>query len=458
MPNYIDLFGIQLEKKKDRFQSFLTEGVELKNLKEEYEEQFKKYYIPIDNKLLDENYEAIAIDASGGKREFFNGIYFYINRAHGVVNNGDHLRDLETDVFSINGPATMAETYLGWKSENLEIKILKGYLNNKNQEDNNLKICFIDGSLYSRVMHPIVESTVKDDEDYILKYLDFYLDTLSEAKRKNVVLIGLSKDSRALFFRNSLLDEIFYKEREIIKDKLDSSQINVINSVIKGIDNPNERDLKIFEKLIKEKPKLLKKIAQIYHEYNLSRTDGEIIYRFSKFPGFTHPMEMGLGRSHQKILFNQIKRDPTSLIRNRFKNKILDLNIDDRKDFFNYALNVLNKLLKIPTFISFHILIDIRDNPIKVDIPSWYFESFNTLSDYPFVAFINKFEPLLKKLINFIIKLYGGTGNYNLLLSAAHDNVVLRLSSFNEIYEKLLEDKLGIILPFKRRTKRYLFG
>ena len=68
----------------------------------------------------------------------------------------------------------------------------------------------------------------------------------------------------------------------------------------------------------------------------------------------------------------------------------------------------------------------------------------------------NEFEPLLKKLINFIIKLYGGAGNYNLLLSAAHDNVVLRLSSFNEIYEKLLEDKLEIILPFKRRTKRYL--
>lgn len=185
MPNYIDLLGNQIENNKDKFIQYLTKGIELKYLKSDYKEKFDKYFIPIKDKILsDENFESLAIDASGNKREFMNGMYFYINRAYGAINTGEFIRDLETDVFSISGPGREAETYIGWKAEYLEFKVLESYIDNQNGENQQLKVAFIDGSLYSRLMHPIFESTVMGDEYFILKYLELYYKVLNETKKK----------------------------------------------------------------------------------------------------------------------------------------------------------------------------------------------------------------------------------------------------------------------------------
>ncbi|TFG26073.1 MAG: DNA double-strand break repair nuclease NurA [Promethearchaeota archaeon] len=455
MPNYIDLFGIQLENKREKFKTYLTEGIELKYLKKEYKEQFDKHFHDFKKISRDINYQAIAIDASGNKREFSNGIYFYMNRVAGVINNGIKLRELETDVFSITGPERMAETYIGWKAETLEFYILKKYLELQTENSKEHKIVFIDGSLYSRMMHPIIESTVKDDEYYILKYLDLYCDILKEARMKNIILIGLSKDSRASYFRNGILDEIFYEERDLLKNSFSKNEMDIIKGVIKGIDNPDEEKIQKFNDLVKNHPQELKKMNQIFNEYKIMRTDGEIFFRFGKNAGFSHPMELGLGRPFQQILFSQLKSNLLLFVQRQFRKVISNFDDQQKSDFNNYASVVLNKLFSVPTFISFHLLPDIRDNPIKVDIPSWHFQGANLLSNYPFVDFVKNVDPLLIKIIGFLLNLYGGIENYNLLLSAAHDNAVLKVSDFIEIYEKLIQDKLGILLPLRRRTKRF---
>ena len=45
MPNYIDLFGIQIEKNREKFIQYLTKGLELKFLKNDYKKQFLKHYL-----------------------------------------------------------------------------------------------------------------------------------------------------------------------------------------------------------------------------------------------------------------------------------------------------------------------------------------------------------------------------------------------------------------------------
>lgn len=454
MPNFIDLYGAHIENKKEKIVQYLTKGVELKFLKDDYKKHFLENFFPLIGDLLDDNYETIAIDASGNKSEFANGVYFYIQRAYGVINNGEYLRELETDVFSVTGAGTEAETYIGWKAEDLEFKILHSYIDDLKEPYEELRVALIDGSLYSRANHFILESSVIDDEDFILKYLDSYITVLNETKEKNILLIGLSKDSRATFFRNGILDEVFYEEREKIKDKITDSELRLINSVIKGIDELHIAKLQEFRDLLNEKPKLLKKIADIFKEYQITRTDGELIYRFAETTGFTRPMEMGLGRPQQKNNFKQMRKDPVSFLRTRFKNKIDSLSDEEKEKFFKYGLKVIEKILLIPTFISFHILPDIRDTPIKIDIPSWYFERNHLLSKYPFVDFIKVLESLMEIIISFIMKLYGGLDNYNLLLSAAHDGATMSKKTYFEIYEQFLTDKLDIILPYKRRTRR----
>ena len=455
LPNYIDLFGEEVATKRDKFIQYLTKGVKLDFLESDYRIQFEKFFVPLtEDYLSKDNYKAIAIDASGNKREFWNGVYFFVQRACGVVNNGEILRELEADVFAISGQPTEAETYIGWKAEYLEFKVLDDFLRYIDDSDGRPRFCFIDGSLYARLMHFIVESTVKGDEYYILKYLDYYCEILTKARKKNLVLIGVSKDSRAKFFRNGLLDEIYYEEIDKIKSEIHEAELLLIKSVIKNIDEPKKLEVNKFKQLIANNPKLLKKIDQIFREYNTVRTNGEILYRFANIEGFTMPMEMGLGRPYQKKIFKKIESDPGSLVSKLFKKYIDAIPEKEEEEFVKKGAKILSKMLEMPTFMSFHLVPDIRDVPLKIDVPSWYFEKWNKISEFKFVKFIDHIDPFFKVIIGFIMKLYGGVDNYNILLTNAHDNAVLKLEKFNSVYEKLLEDNLKILFPYKRRTKR----
>ncbi|GAG87375.1 unnamed protein product, partial [marine sediment metagenome] len=302
MPNFIDLFGVQIENNREKFIQYLTKGLELKFLKNDYKRQFLKHYFLLDKIDESDNFNAIGIDASGKKREFINGTYFYLNRASGVQNNGDTIRKLDADVFTSNGTSNEVNTYFGRKSEYIEHEVLKEFLDAQD-EGKEMKVCFIDGSLYSRLLMPhLIESPINYDETFILKHLETLFQVLKESLKKNVLLMGFSKDSRDTSYRNALLDEIFYEERTNITHHLTPDELQTINAVIKGIDLINEKDIREFYSLIKSKSVLLKKMNQIFDEYNITRTDAEIIYRFRDFAGFTHPMEKGLGRiTQQKI-------------------------------------------------------------------------------------------------------------------------------------------------------------
>lgn len=460
MPNYIDLFGAEVENKKQKFIQYLTKGRELKYLESDYEKQFNRFFITLKNhKLKDENFEALAIDASGKKREFLNGVYFYVTRASGIQNNGKKIRILDTNVFTITGSNTEVDRYFGRKSEHIEFKVLKSYIDNQ-EKRNEFRVCFIDGSIYNRLMSPVFEFTVEEDEKFMLDYFELVFDVIQRAKDKNIILIGVSKDSREIFFRNALLDEIYYEERENLKKSgnLNGTEISIIESVIKKIDEYNEENVKKFKRLVNNKPNLLKKMLRIYNEYHYQRTDGEIIYRFAKSSGYTYPMEKGLGRPEQINLFKVMINKTQTYLLSRFKKFLLNLNGIDKQHFILRGEKILKRFSVIPTFISFHILPDIRDNPIKIDVPSWCFKNYNRLIDYPYVNFYNTKDPIINKILFYNMKMYGGLSNYNLLLSAAHNDAVLREKTYNEIYEQFLQDKLELILPHRRRTKRELYG
>ncbi len=454
MPNFIDLFGEEISRKRERFIQYLKKGLELKTLNSDYKNQFDSYFLNLDDLPHSHHkFEALAVDASGKTREFSNGTFFYLTRASGIINNGDVLRKLEANVFTLDGSTFEVNTYFGRKSENLEFKIIEEYIRSQEKGDK-YKLCLVDGSLYSRLMSHIIESPVLGDETFIIDHFKKLFKVLKEAKDKNIILLGLSKDSRDTFFRNAILDEIYYENRKKIKRSLTPDEYRIIKTVIKEIDNPNESKVRTFRELIEKHPKILDKLEAIYREYWISRTDWEIIYRFSEYPGFTFPIEKGLGRPEQLKIFKNMVNKTQNYISNHFKKYLTTLTEKRKATFIKEASFVIKNLSDMPTFISFHILLDMRDNPIKVDIPSWYFKDWNHLIHFPFVKFVKGVDPLLKKLISNIRELYGGIENHNLLLAAAHEDAVLKNRIYDEVYENCLQDKLNMIFYHKRRIKR----
>ncbi|MHA1723813.1 MAG: DNA double-strand break repair nuclease NurA [Promethearchaeota archaeon] len=460
MPNFIDLFGSQIDNKKRTFIQYLTKGKELKFLEKDYEKQFKRFFIPIKtNTSIPENFEAVAVDASGKKREFSNGTYFLIYRASGIQNNGNIKRMLDTDIFTLSEASTEINRYFGRKLEHIELKVLESYLN-EIEKTNQLRVGFIDGSIYNRLMSRIFEFSVEGDEKFMLNYIEKVFEVLTKAKEKNVVLIGVSKDSRESFFRNALLDEIYYEERDKLKKsgKLTQKELLLIEDVIKEIDVYNEDKVRRFKELVKKNPILLNKMYLIYNEYLNLRTDGEIMYRFAKDPGYTFPIEKGLGRREQVNIFKQMVNNTDNYISSKFRRYLSNLDDKEKKKFLIEARRVIQKFNNIPTFISYHILPDIRDNPIKIDVPGWYFKTYHKLINFPHVCFYNQTDPMIEKILLVNMKLYCGLNNYNLLLSAAHNDAVLREKTYMDVYEQYLQDKLELVLPYRRRTKRQIYG
>jgi hypothetical protein len=40
-------------------------------------------------------------------------------------------------------------------------------------------------------------------------------------------------------------------------------------------------------------------------------------------------------------------------------------------EFVDWAVDIISKIPKLPSILSFYILLDVRDSPIRIDIPNW---------------------------------------------------------------------------------------
>ena len=86
----------------------------------------------------------------------------------------------------------------------------------------------IDGSLYGRLVHVPLESKIEEDRLILVEYFRVYRELFELCKEKDVLLIGVAKESRSTAFRDYLLS-LFYNE-ELAKLNIDDDDVRKVKA------------------------------------------------------------------------------------------------------------------------------------------------------------------------------------------------------------------------------------
>jgi len=447
MPKFLDLFVDEIRKKRERLKESLEKG-RASSLDDDFRALLVQNWHPLpDGEVRD--LHLVAVDGSRGLREYANGSRFYVVRAFGLSNKGEKFRRLQTEVFLARGSTEDIERFIQQKTEFVEIALaLEAIPHLKGSK----KLILIDGSLYGRMMHLLRDCPVEGDRGFLLRYVDVYSKLLEACRRRNVILLGVSKDSRAEFMRNEFLSQLCLRELRSLSSSVSMREIKELENCVAMIDS---RPGACFEILAKHKEKhgsLLDRFEQIMIEHLHARPDFQLVLNYASGPGYSRPIELAVTEHFQRDL-RRMEKNPEGYVRRMFKNSLIE-NRHREEEFLKYAVDMVHKVLKFPTIVSFHLLLDSRDTPLRIDVPSWTLGSENTSSLLKRNRFINDVDGVVEDLVRMLKIGYAGLMDYNVWLKRADEEVKLHMRDVDAIYERVLEKNLGITLVHTRGYRR----
>jgi len=401
----------------------------------------RHYWFPAVNIGAPET-EVVAVDGSRGIRPFASGATLYVARALAICRK-ESFRTLEVDAFLSKGKATEIEVFVNRKMEWLEFKAAIKAL-----EDGNLSnvAVLLDGSLFGRLAHLPRDQPAEGMRSFMIEYFETYHELLNLCRKREVLLLGVSKDSRSSFLRNFLLGKIL--EEELGRLEIPSSAKLAIFRVFQDVfDTPTEA-FEAFRKLRVQHGEKLQKIEQILWEAFAARTDHQLIRTYVDQPGHTIPIELSVSR-RTAALVQGLQTHPEAYVSKHFKESVLEA--PDSDQFLERASATLSRIPSFPSMVSFHVLLDHRDTPVRVDTPSWTFNRDTTIAE-----FIGGREVLVN--VNFIVSLllkgYGGLKDYNIWLKRVDERVRLTNEIVDTIYSSALEKHLDFTIIHSRGYRR----
>lgn len=148
--------------------------------------------------------DIIAVDSSVYTNLLSNGGVFYIVRAMSMRKDVVG-RKLESDVIFSRDRMSRIHEFINVKMEMLEFEVMLEALKDWFNGD----AILLDGSLYGRASHLPKEFKVEEERDVLLRYFRVYKDLLDLCRKSDLLLVGVSKESRSTFYRDYLLSLIF---------------------------------------------------------------------------------------------------------------------------------------------------------------------------------------------------------------------------------------------------------
>jgi hypothetical protein len=400
------------------------------------QELFKKFFIPLWLPLenigsLSTNpgsLEVTAVDSSVYTNLLSTGGIFYVVQSLATQKGTVISKKLDTDViFSKEGTHKIRE-FITTKMEMLEFEaaidaLKKGVVNG---------VLLFDGSLYGRTAHMPLETKIEEERDALLNYFQLYEELLELCAKKNILLVGISKESRSTFYRDYLLSLIF--DEELKKIDVDESVKVELSRIFSQILDVEKVAFDRFFRLKEVYGEKLETMELILKELASSRPDYQLVMNFATKVGYTHPLLLGPTTGISKLV-RRFRNDPEQYVREYFPH----LTREKGEAFVNWASKVIRGIANFPSFISFYILLDPRDSPLRVDLPYW-----STLLweiDWPKPIDVN-----LESLLKVIVTGYCGLSAYNIWLKDVDEKVRLRRKTVDDLYfpymEKLFKEKI----------------
>ncbi len=419
MPEFLKLCVEQLREKSDRirrdYSSISTP---------EFREVFERFWVPSELPESEPSkFSVLAVDSSSQHVVTSNGGIFYVVRALALSRDVEY-RELVSDFDYTSDPSHSMSDVISRKMEWLEHKAALNAL-----KANFDGVILLDGSIYGRLAHIPMETGYVNDRAFMLDYFDTVSSFLEMCRARGIPVIGISKESRTAFFREFLIKTLAC---EI--DGISTERVEKILSL--ALDNKRIA-IKELEKLEKETG--VTELRKLVEELFARKPDFQLILSCAETAGYTKPLLLGPS-IRWKRFYERMLRDPVGLIRSNFPVSSRDERDGRYGRFLDRAMKVVQKILELPSVVSFHILPALNDTPMRIDVPAWVFGIDTKLSE---VGWPEPVDVNVDWILELVSAGYCGLENYNIWLSAVDRKVKLSREVFENLYLPEFEKIVG---------------
>jgi len=430
MPDFLDEFASSIGSQKEPLKEKILRG-KSNPLQDTFRKHFEPLWKPLTN--IAEYASNVgelgvtAVDSSLYMNLMSTGGIFYVIRSLAVCKDKMNKR-LQTNVFFTKSGLLEAHYYIGTKMEMLEFQTAIDALRD-GFECNSI---LIDGSLYGRAMHVPVETKIEEDRTVVLDYFKTYAELLDLCRKKGILIAGVSKESRATFYRDFLLKQIFVEELE--KTDIESGDKQRLGTIFLEVLENEKTAFSKFRRLKQKHGSKLETIELVLAELASSRPDYQLVMNFAESVGYTQPLVLGpSARAAGRM--RPFSLNPKKYVLNNFP-----ITVRERgAEFVDWATETISSIPSFPSFVSFYLLMDVRDSPMRIDVPCW--EQPLSKTGWP-----KPIDVDLQALLKIMVSGYCGLDAYNLWLKNVDERVKLKRRVVDELYfpymEKLFQSKI----------------
>ncbi len=431
-PDFLGEFASSFSKKEGIMKERMLEG-KTNPLRDRLEKHFLSNWIQLDHI---ESFSAnpgdlgvAAVDSSVYTNPLSTGGIFYVVRSLAVCKS-ETRKLLETDVVFTKGSLLDAQRFVSMKMEMLEFQVALNFL----KEDCGCSRVLIDGSLYGRAVHLPIETKIEEQRLTLLDYLQTFREFLEICKNKDIVPIGVSKESRADFYRNYLLRLLFDEELENVSSQVDPIIIQKLKPLFLELlsgETAKESAFRKFSQLKEKCGDTLELVTLVFEELTSSRPDYQLIMSLAESTGYTKPLLLGPSPVMSRF-FELCRNNPERYVRRYFPITYREKG----QEFVKYASNIVSSFTTFPGIVSLHLLLDAHDSPIRVDLPYW--DQTFTKTGWP-----KPVDLKVDDLLNVMVTGYGGLDCHNLWLKNVDERVRLKKKVVDNIYFPYMEKMFG---------------
>ena len=430
MPDFLDEFASSIGCQKESLKERILRG-KPNPLQDTFRKHFEPLWRPLAN--TDEHRSNVgelgvtAVDSSLYMNLMSTGGIFYVIRSLAVCKDKEN-KKLQTNVFFTKSGLLEAHYYIGTKMEMLEFQVAIDALKNGLE----CSAILIDGSLYGRAMHVPIETRIEEDRTAVLEFFKTYAELLDLCRKKGILIAGVSKESRATFYRDFLLKQIFVEELE--KTDIEAGDKQRLSAIFLEILENEKTAFSKFRRLRLKHGSKLETIELILTELASSRPDYQLVMNFAESVGYTQPLVLGpSARAAERM--RPFSLNPKKYVMNNFPITVRERGVE----FVDWATEIISRIPSFPSFVSFYLLMDVRDSPMRIDVPCW--EQPLSKTGWP-----KPIDVDLQALLKIMVSGYCGLDAYNLWLKNVDERVKLKRRVVDELYfpymEKLFDSKI----------------
>jgi len=423
VPDFLDEFASSIGCQRETLKEKILRG-KPNPLQNTFRKHFSPLWRPLTN--VDEYKSNVgelgvtAVDSSLYMNLMSTGGIFYVIRSLAVCKEKEN-KKLQTNVFFTKSGLLEAHYYIGTKMEMLEFQTAIDALKNGFE----CNAILIDGSLYGRAMHVPVETKIEEDRTTVLEFFKTYAELLDLCRKKGILIAGVSKESRATFYRDFVLKQIFVEELE--KTDIETGDKQRLSAIFPEILENEKTAFSKFRKLKQKHGSKLEIIELILNELASSRPDYQLVMNFAESVGYTQPLVLGpSARAAERMR-------PFSVNSKKYVMNNFPITAREKgKEFIDWGSEIISSIPNLPSFISLYLLMDVRDSPMRIDVPCW---------DQPLskTGWPKPIDIDIQSLLKIMVSGYCGLDAYNLWLKNVDERVRLKKRVVDTIYFPFME-------------------